>query len=395
MIDYKSLLNKKVTSIKPSGIRRFFDIASEMDDVISLSVGEPDFKTPWHIRQAGINSLEQGRTRYTPNRGYAELRVEITKFLDRKYNLKYDHNEEVLVTVGGSEAIDLFLRAVIEPGDEVIVPEPSFVCYVPLIEIAGGVPVIINTLAEDKFKLKAEQLERHITSKTKAVILPYPSNPTGAVMREKDLMPIAEIINKHNLLVLSDEIYSELTYGEKSHVSIASIEGMWERTVVVNGFSKSHSMTGWRMGYAVGPGEIIDVMTKLHQYAVMSAPTTSQFAAIAAMRDADEDIQKMKEEYDMRRRYVVNALNNIGLTCFEPEGAFYAFPSIKCTGLSSEEFCEKLIYSKKVAVVPGTAFGDSGEGFVRIGYCYSLEHLKTAIGKMSELLEEIRLKDNG
>ncbi|MFI3326537.1 MAG: aminotransferase class I/II-fold pyridoxal phosphate-dependent enzyme [Clostridia bacterium] len=391
MIDYSSFLGDTAKSIKPSGIRKFFDIAAEMADVISLSVGEPDFRTPWHIRQAGIDSLEKGRTRYTPNRGYIELREEIASFLDRKYNLKYSPQTDVIVTVGGSEAIDLFIRAIVQQGDEVLIPEPSFVCYVPIVQMAGGKPVIIETKVENNFKLTAKELESHITEKTKALILPYPNNPTGAIMNYEDLKPIADLVEKHNLLVLSDEIYSELSYGEKPHVSFASIKNMQERTVVVNGFSKSHAMTGWRMGYAAGPTELIAVMTKLHQYAIMSAPTTSQFASIVALKDGDENIDSMREEYNMRRRYIVKALNKLGLTCFEPEGAFYVFPSIKSTGLSSDEFCEKLIYSKKVAVIPGNAFGQCGEGFIRISYCYSLNHIKEALKRIEEMLEELKI----
>ncbi len=390
MIDLNSFINTEIKNIKPSGIRKFFDIAAEMDEVISLSVGEPDFNTPWHIRQAGIESLEKGKTKYTPNQGYSELRKEVANFLERKYGLSYSPITDILITVGGSEAIDLFIRCIVEKGDEVLIPEPSFVCYVPIVKLAGGVPVTIKTTAENKFRLTAEELEKHITDKSKVLIMPFPSNPTGAVMREDDLKAIAEVVKKHNLLVLSDEIYSELTYGDKEHVSIASIDDMAERTVVVNGFSKSHSMTGWRMGYAAGPSAIISAMVKLHQFAIMSAPTTSQYAAIEAMKNGDKDIAMMKEEYDMRRRFVVKSFNDMGLECFEPEGAFYVFPSIKSTGLSSEEFCEKLIYAKKVAVVPGNAFGDSGEGYIRVCYCYSLKHLQEAMSKIKEMLEEIK-----
>ncbi|MFI3206369.1 MAG: aminotransferase class I/II-fold pyridoxal phosphate-dependent enzyme [Clostridia bacterium] len=381
---------EKAVNIKPSGIRKFFDIANEMEDVISLSVGEPDFHTPWHIREAGIKSLEGGRTRYTPNRGYMELREEIAKYMQRRYNVSYKAETDVLVTVGGSEAIDLFCRTVINSGDEVIVPEPSFVCYAPIVQMAGGVPVIIKTKVENKFKLTAEELENAITEKTKALVVPFPNNPTGATMNREELCEIAKIVKKHDILVLSDEIYSELTYGKEKHTCFASIPDMLERTVVVGGFSKSHSMTGWRMGFATGPKEIISIMTKIHQYAIMSAPTTSQFAAIEAMKNGDADIEKMRAEYDMRRRFIVDGLNKIGLTCFEPKGAFYAFPSIKSTGLSSEEFCEKLIYSKRVAIVPGTAFGESGEGFVRISYCYSLQHIKEALKRMKEFLDELK-----
>lgn len=389
VIDYNNFLCNKIKDIKPSGIRKFFDIANEMEDVISLSVGEPDFHTPWHIRQAGIHTLEKGKTRYTPNRGLSELRVEITKFLNRKYSLKYNPDEEILVTVGGSEAIDLLIRTVVNPGDEVLIPQPSFVCYVPITQMAGGVPVIIETKAENKFKLMADELESKITDKTKLLVLPFPNNPTGAVMRLEDLKPIAELVRKHNLFVISDEIYSELTYGGTPHVSIAELDGMQERTVIINGFSKSHSMTGWRMGYAAGPKEILAGMTKLHQFAIMSAPTTSQHAAIEALKNGDEDIEYMKKEYDMRRRLIVDGLNSMGLTCFEPEGAFYVFPSIQSTGLSSMQFSEKLIYSKRVAVVPGDAFGDCGEGFLRISYSYSIKHITEALDRMNAFLQEL------
>lgn len=389
VIDYGKFINDRVQNIKPSGIRKFFDIANEMDDVISLSVGEPDFYTPWHIREAGIYALEKGRTRYSPNRGYITLREEICKFMDRKYGLKYDAAEEALVTVGGSEAIDLCVRCLVSSGDEVIIPEPSFVCYVPITEMAGGKAVVIETQPENQFRLTAAELEEKITGKTKLLILPFPNNPTGAVMRREDLEAVAEVVRKHDLMVLSDEIYSELTYGGEPHVSIASLPGMRERTVVVNGFSKSHSMTGWRMGYATGPKEIIGLMTKLHQYAIMSAPSMSQYAAIEALQNGDEDIEYMKSQYDMRRRLIVDGLNSMGLRCFEPEGAFYVFPSVKSTGLTSMEFSEKLIYSKQVAVVPGDAFGASGEGFVRISYSYSIKHITEALERMSAFLQEL------
>lgn len=390
MIDYTKKLNDTIQKVKPSGIRKFFDIANELDDVISLSVGEPDFYTPWHIREEGIYTLEKGRTRYTPNRGFIKLREQISAFLSRKYQLDYSPEDEVLVTVGGSEAIDLAVRTLVNPGDEVLIPEPSFVCYVPITQMAGGVPVIITTKAENKFKLTAKDLEEHITDKTKMLIMPFPNNPTGGVMRKSDLEEIAKVIIKHDLIVLSDEIYSELTYGKEKHVSIASIEGMRERTVVINGFSKSHSMTGWRLGYAVGPKEIITPMTKLHQFGIMSAPTMSQYAAIEALENGDEDIVTMREQYDMRRRLIVDGLNKLGLTCFEPEGAFYVFPSIKSTGLSSQEFCERLIYSKRVAVVPGDAFGECGEGYVRISYCYSTQHIIEALERMGEFIKELK-----
>ncbi len=390
MIDYTKKLNHTIQKVKPSGIRKFFDIANELDDVISLSVGEPDFYTPWHIREEGIYNLEKGRTRYTPNRGFIKLREQIAAFMSRKYNLEYKPESEVLVTVGGSEAIDLAVRTLVNPGDEVLVPEPSFVCYVPITEMAGGKPVIITTKAENQFKLTAEELESHITDKTKLLILPFPNNPTGGVMRKSDLEAIAEVIIKHDLLVLSDEIYSELTYGKEKHVSIASIPGMWERTVVINGFSKSYAMTGWRLGYAAGPKEIITPMTKLHQFGIMSAPTMSQYAAIEALENGDEDIVTMREQYDMRRRLIVDGLNKLGLTCFEPEGAFYVFPSIKSTGLTSQEFCEQLIYAKRVAVVPGDAFGECGEGYVRISYCYSTQHIVEALERIEEFLKELK-----
>ena len=389
MIDYENLVNRNIKRIKPSGIRKFFDIANEMDDVISLSVGEPDFHTPWHIREAGIESLEKGRTSYTPNRGFLRLRAEISNFLERHYTVKYDPQTEILVTVGGSEAIDLGVRSLINPGDEVLIPEPSFVCYVPITEMAGGVPVIIETKPENKFRLTAQELEEKITDRTKLLIMPYPNNPTGAVMRRSDLEAIAQVVERHNLLVLSDEIYASLTYGEEPHTAFSALPGMKERTILVNGFSKSHSMTGWRMGYAAGPKEIISLMTKLHQFAIMSAPTMSQYAAIEAMKNGDDDIAYMREQYDMRRRLIVDGLNSMGLKCFEPEGAFYVFPSVKSTGLTSQEFCERLIYSKQVAVVPGDAFGDCGEGFVRISYCYSTKHIIEALERMEAFLKEL------
>lgn len=389
MIDYENLVNGNIKKIKPSGIRKFFDIANEMEDVISLSVGEPDFHTPWHIREEGIQSLEKGRTRYTPNRGFIQLRREIANFLGRHYGVEYAPESELLVTVGGSEAIDLCLRCLLNPGDEVLIPEPSFVCYVPITEMAGGKPVIIETRAEDGFRLTAEEIEEKVTDRTKVLILPYPNNPTGAVMRRADLEAVAKVVERRNLLVLSDEIYASLTYGGAKHVSFASLPGMRERTVLVNGFSKSHSMTGWRLGYAAGPKEIISLMTKLHQFAIMSAPTTSQYAAIEAMKNGDDDMEYMRTQYDMRRRLIVDGLNKMGLTCFEPEGAFYVFPSVKSTGLTSGEFCEKLIYSKRVAVVPGDAFGACGEGFVRISYCYSVKHITEALERMEAFLQEL------
>lgn len=389
MIDYDKLTNSTARQIKPSGIRRFFDIASEMENVISLSVGEPDFHTPWHIREAGIASLEKGRTRYTPNRGFLQLRSEVSRFFLRHYGVEYAPENQVLVTVGGSEAIDLCVRSLVNPGEEVLIPEPSFVCYVPITQMAGGVPVVLETEPDKDFRLTAEQLEAHITPKTKLLIMPYPNNPTGAVMGREELERIAEVVERHNLLVLSDEIYAALTYTQEGHITFSSLPGMLERTVVVNGFSKAHSMTGWRLGYAVGPKEIISLMTKLHQFAIMSAPTTSQYAAIEALKNGDDDIEYMRGQYDMRRRLIVDGLNQIGLKCFEPEGAFYVFPSVKSTGLTSEEFCEKLIYSKHVAVVPGNAFGASGEGFVRISYCYSTKHITEALARMEAFLQEL------
>ena len=388
MIDYSKLLNRTVTQIKPSGIRKFFDIAATMDDVISLGVGEPDFQTPWQIRKAGINSLERGRTKYTSNWGIAELRQEISRYLERKYDIKYHPEHEVLVTVGGSEAIDGAIRAVVAPGDEVIIPQPSYVCYEPITQLAGGVPVILETKAENDFKITPDELRALITPKTKVLILPYPCNPTGAVMEREDLEKIADVLRDKNIVVISDEIYSELTFGGKSHCSIASIGGMWDRTVTVNGFSKSFSMTGWRLGYACGPQPIMEQITKIHQFAIMCAPTTSQFAAIEALKNGDEAVAAMIEEYDRRRRLMVSGFNKLGLTCREPKGAFYAFPCIKSTGLSSEDFCERLLKEKHVALVPGTAFGNSGEGFVRASYCYSAEHIIKALARIEEFLKE-------
>ena len=388
MIDYSTVLNQKVQAIKPSGIRRFFDIANEMDNVISLSIGEPDFTTAWHVREEGIRSLEDGKTWYSPNRGFIELRQEISRWLKRHYHVNYNDKEEILVTVGGSEAIDLCLRSLISPGDEVLIPEPSFVCYVPLTEMAGGVPVVLETKAEDRFRITPEALRAKITPKTKLLILPYPNNPTGAVMRREHLEAIAEVVRENDLMVLSDEIYSALTYGDTNHVTFSAIDGMWERTIVVNGFSKAFAMTGWRLGYAVGPAQIIKAMTKLHQYGIMSAPTTAQYAAIEALKNGDEDIVYMREQYDMRRRLVVDGFNSMGLTCFEPEGAFYVFPCIKKTGLTSEEFCERLLYEERVAVVPGSAFGDCGEGFVRVSYSYSIKHITEALSRIEHFIKQ-------
>ena len=384
-------LSKTITTIEPSGIRKFFDIVSEMEDAISLGVGEPDFDTPWHIRDEGIYSLEKGRTFYTSNAGLKELKIEISKFLDRRYGLNYDYNKELFVTVGGSEAIDVAMRTMLDPGDEVLIPQPSYVSYVPCCVLANGTPVTIELKAEDDFRLTPEELEAAITPKTKLLVLPFPNNPTGAVMERKDLEAIAEIIIKHDLFVLSDEIYSELTYLE-NHVSIASLPGMKERTIVINGFSKSHAMTGWRLGYACGPEVIIKQMLKIHQFAIMCAPTTSQYAAVEALRNGDEDVKLMREEYNGRRRYLLQRFKEMKLSCFEPFGAFYVFPCIKEFGMTSEEFANQLLQSKKVAVVPGTAFGDSGEGFIRISYAYSLDDLKVALGRVEEFITELREK---
>ena len=389
MIDYRSFLNREVQEIKPSGIRRFFDIASEMDNVISLSIGEPDFSTPYHVRQEGIRTLEQGKTWYSPNRGFMELREEICRWMGRRYGVEYSPKDDVLVTVGGSEALDMCIRSLVSPGDEVLIPEPSFVCYVPLTQMARGVPVVIETKAEDHFRLTAQALREKITPKTKLLILPYPNNPTGAVMRREDLEAIAQVVEEKNLLVLSDEIYGELTYGHQRHVCFASLPGMRERTIVVNGFSKMFAMTGWRLGFAVGPREIIAPMTKLHQYAIMGAPTTAQYAATEALRNGDGDIEYMRDQYDMRRRLIVDGLNRIGLPCFEPEGAFYVFSSLAKTGMDSETFCERLLQEERVAVVPGSAFGDCGEGFVRISYCYSIKHITEALRRMERFVNRL------
>lgn len=389
MIDYGKILSPTVQNIKPSGIRKFFDIAETMKDVISLGVGEPDFPTPWEIRKAGILSLESGKTRYTSNRGLELLRGEICAYMSRKYGVEYDKMSDVLVTVGGSEAIDACLRAVVCPGDEVIIPQPSYVCYEPITRLIGGVPVIIETKAENDFKITPEELRAAISPRTKALILPYPCNPTGAIMEQKDLEAIAAVLRDTNILILSDEIYAELTFGGKQHVSIASIDGMKERTVVVQGFSKTFSMTGWRLGFACGPAPIMTQITKIHQYAIMCAPTTAQYAAIEALRNGDAAVETMRSEYDMRRRLIVNGFNRIGLTCREPKGAFYAFPCIQSTGLTSEEFCERLLYAEKVAVVPGTAFGESGEGFVRASYCYSTDHILEAIARIERFLKTL------
>lgn len=385
-------LSKTIVTIQPSGIRKFFDIVSEMEDAISLGVGEPDFDTPWHIRDEGIYSLEKGRTFYTSNAGLKELKIEIAGFLDRRYGLHYDYNKEIIVTVGGSEAIDIAMRTMLDPGDEVLIPQPSYVSYVPCCVLANGVPVVIELRAENDFRLTAEELEAAITPKTKLLVLPYPNNPTGAVMEKKDLEKIAELVEKYDLFVLSDEIYSELTYLE-NHVSIASLPGMRERTIVINGFSKSHAMTGWRLGYACGPENIIGQMLKIHQFAIMCAPTTSQYAAVAAMKNGDPDVAMMRGEYDGRRRYVLKRFREMGLECFEPFGAFYAFPCIREFGMTSDAFATELLKEEKVAVVPGTAFGACGEGFIRISYAYSLDDLKEALGRVERFL--CRLRERG
>lgn len=388
MMDYGKLLSPVVQEVRPSGIRKFFDIANTMKDVISLGVGEPDFPTPWEIRKAGILSLEAGKTRYTANRGLEQLREEISRWMARKYALEYDPATEILVTVGGSEAIDGTVRAVVCQGDEVIIPQPSYVCYEPLVRMAGGVPVILETTAEHDFKVTPEMLRGALSDRTKLLILPYPCNPTGGVMERADLEKIADVLRGTNVLILSDEIYSELTFGGLRHVSAASVPGMRERTVVVNGFSKTFSMTGWRMGFACGPGELMKQITKIHQFAIMCAPTTAQYAAIEALRHGDDAVEAMREEYDMRRRLIVAGFNRLGLTCREPKGAFYAFPCIRSTGMTSDEFCEKLLYSERVAVVPGTAFGKGGEGFFRASYCYSTDHIKEALRRIEKFLNQ-------
>ena len=382
-------LSKVITQIQPSGIRKFFDIVSEMKDAISLGVGEPDFDTPWRIRDEGIYSLEKGKTFYTSNAGLKELKIEISNFLKRKYDLIYDYDKEMLVTVGGSEAIDIAMRAMLDPGDEVLIPQPSYVSYVPCAQLAGGVPVIIELKEENEFRLTKEELEAAITPKSKILVLPFPNNPTGAIMEKKDLEAIAEVIIEHDLFVLTDEIYSELTYLDK-HVSIASLPGMKERTVYINGFSKSHAMTGWRLGYACGPEIIIQQMLKIHQFAIMCAPTTSQYAAVEALKHGDEAVAHMREEYNGRRRYLVHRFKEMGLKCFEPYGAFYIFPCIKEFGMTSEEFATRLLEEEKVAVVPGTAFGDCGEGFLRISYAYSLENLKIALERLERFIQKLR-----
>ena len=386
MLNYEQLLSKRVQEVKPSGIRKFFDIARTMDDVISLSVGEPNFKTPYAIREAGIQSLQRGKTFYTGNSGLDELRREICRYLSRRFRLEYDPKQETIVTVGGSEGIDIFLRAVLDPGDEVLIPEPCYVSYLPITQLANAVPVPIPCRAEDGFRLTAEALRAAITPKTKALILPFPNNPTGAVMRREHLEQIAAVLRDTSVLVLSDEIYAELTYAGDRHVSIAELPGMWERTVVVNGFSKAYAMTGWRLGYCCGPAPLIKEMLKIHQFAIMCAPTTAQYAAIEALRNGDEAISKMVADYDIRRRLLVAELARIGLPCFDPEGAFYCFPDIRAAGLSSDDLCKALLMEQHVAIIPGTAFGASGEGFARVSYCYAIEHLVEAVKRMEKLL---------
>ena len=381
-------LSDKIVTIPPSGIRKFFDIVSEMKDAISLGVGEPDFDTPWHIREEGIYSLEKGRTFYTSNAGLRELKVEICRYLSRRQEISYDPDHEVMVTVGGSEAIDLALRAMLNPGDEVLIPQPSYVSYVPCTILADGVPVVIELEEKDQFKLTAEKLREKITPRSKILVLPFPNNPTGAVMGKEDLEASAKVVEEHDLFVISDEIYSELTY-EQKHVSIASIPGMKERTVLINGFSKSYAMTGWRLGYACAPAMILTQMLKIHQFAIMCAPTTSQYAAVSALRNGDGDVEMMRESYNQRRRYLMHAFKEMGLECFEPYGAFYTFPSIKRFGMTSDEFATKLLQEEKVAVVPGTAFGDCGEGYLRISYAYSLKSLKEALGRIDRFIRKL------
>ena len=388
MIKYDSVLSGNVKSLAPSGIRKFFDILEEVEGAISLGIGEPDFVTPWQIRDAGIHSLEKGFTKYTGNAGLTRLRMEIGNYLSRRFGLEYAYDEQIIVTVGGSEAIDLSIRALVNPGDEVVIPVPSFVCYGPITTLTGGTPVYVETKVENEFRLTAEELRAAITPKTKALVLPFPNNPTGAIMERADLEAIAEVLRGTDIMVISDEIYAELTYGQH-HVSIANIPDMYERTIYIGGFSKSHAMTGWRMGYACGPAEILKQMLKIHQYAVMSAPTTSQYAAIEAMSGGDNDVQSMRRDYDYRRRHLLSGLRKIGLPCFEPRGAFYVFPCISGTGLSSQEFCERFLLSEKVAVIPGSAFGAGGEGFVRMCYASSVENISLALEKMGKFLRSL------
>lgn len=385
-------LSNVVVNMQPSGIRKFFDIVSEMKDAISLGVGEPDFDTPWHIREEGIYSLERGRTFYTSNSGLKELKIEICKYIKRKLNLDYNYNTDVLVTVGGSEAIDLAIRSMVNPGEEVLIPQPSYVSYVPCVELAYGKPVIIQLKEENQFRLTPQEVLEKVTDKTKVLILPFPNNPTGAIMEREDLEKIAKVCIEKDIFVISDEIYSELTYNDDKHISIANIEGMKERTIVINGFSKAYAMTGWRLGYAFGPELIISQMTKIHQFAIMCAPTNSQYAAVEALKNGDDEVDMMRQSYDQRRRYLLNAFKEMGLECFEPYGAFYMFPSIKKFGMTSDEFATRLLKEEKVAVVPGTAFGDSGEGFLRISYAYSLDNLKEALGRIKNFIERLGIE---
>lgn len=388
MLDYSKLLSETAMEIKPSGIRKFFDLLEGRKDAISLTVGQPDFVTPWHIRVAAIESLENGKTYYTSNSGTLELREEISSYMKRRFNLDYSSSDEIIVTVGGSEAIDIAMRAVINPGDEVIIPQPAFVCYGPICSLAGGVPVYINTKEENRFKLTADELRSVITPKTKLLVLPYPNNPTGAIMTREDLSAIAEVLRGTNIMVLSDEIYCELTYG-RNHTSIAELDGMRERTIIASGFSKTYAMTGWRLGYTLAPREITKQMLKIHQYAIMCAPTTSQYAAVEAMRNGDSDVEMMRAEYNRRRRYIVGGLRGIGISCFDPEGAFYVYPNISGYGMTSEKFCERLLNEEGVAIVPGTAFGDCGEGFARISYAYSVEHIAKALDRIERFVNKL------
>lgn len=388
IMDYQNILSQRVQNIQPSGIRKFFDLLENLDGAISLGVGEPDFVTPWHIRDAGIYSLEKGFTKYTSNAGMVALRREISAYLERRFDLRYDYKSQLIVTVGGSEAIDMAMRALLDPGDEVIIPVPSFVCYPPLAEMTGAKAVLVETRVEDGFKLTPELLEKHLTAKTKLIVLPYPCNPTGGIMEKEDYDALARVLWDTNVMLLSDEIYAELTYGQK-HYSPANHPGLHDRTILVNGFSKSHAMTGWRMGYVAGPAPIIKQMLKLHQFGIMSAPTTSQYAAIEAMKNGDEDIERMRDEYDGRRRYLVEGLRRAGLPCEEPKGAFYVFPDIRGTGLTSDEFCEKFLMEQKVAVISGTAFGPGGEGFVRCCYAVSMQNLSEALNRLDRFLADI------
>ena len=388
MIDYSKVLSPVVVNTEKSGIRKYFDLLEKMDDVVGLTVGQPDFVTPWHIREAGIESLERGKTYYTSNAGTFELREEINNYMTRRFNVSYKPESEIIVTVGGSEAIDIALRSILTPGDEVIIPTPSFVCYAPLARMSGGVPVILETRYEDKFKIDPEMLKSLITPKTKMLVLPYPNNPTGAIMTKDELSEIAEVIRDTNIIVLSDEIYAEMTYGH-DHCSFASIEGMWERTIIASGFSKTYAMTGWRLGYICAPAPLTEQMLKIHQYGIMSSPTTSQFAAIEALKNGDEDIKMMVDEYNRRRRYIYNSLKSLGIDSFEPEGAFYIFPNIKEFGMSSDEFCEKLLYNYKCAIIPGNAFGAGGEGFARISYAYSIKHITQALERIEAFVKSL------